>query len=452
MAVDTSIYNQLLQRPKSVAELDAERTAQQTNQLALRMGQQKADEYSRGLADTEALRGVVGKFGDDRTGNYNALLRAGRLDEAQKYKKSNADIAETQGKADEQRVKLIDAKLKQSRSYLDSVRTPEQYIAWHEANHADEVLGPALAARGVTAAQARASIIQAIETPGGFEDLLKKSALGIEKFTELNKPTIQTQNLGGTSRMSAVPGLGGAPRVLSETPITQDANSVASNATTIRGQNMTANTARESNRLKSEENGINREGIVGKRTQDVELKLQDDYRAESKGFSETSTAMKKVLGAISTADKNPGSALAAGTAFMKILDPNSVVRESELGMALNASGWFDRATNVLASLQAGKIMTATQKTNLQAAAENLFEEAKAAQLEVDAAYSKRATDYGADPKRVIVDRGQNTKRSVQSGGGANPAATNAKGWSLHTDANGNKAYVSPDGKQFQEVK
>jgi len=29
---------------------------------------------------------------------------------------------------------------------------------------------------------------------------------------------------------------------------------------------------------------------------------------------------------------------------------------------------------------------------------------------------------------------------------------NASGWTLHTDANGNKAYVSPDGKQFEEVK
>lgn len=33
-----------------------------------------------------------------------------------------------------------------------------------------------------------------------------------------------------------------------------------------------------------------------------------------------------------------------------------------------------------------------------------------------------------------------------------PAATNAKGWKLMTDAQGNKAYVSSDGKQFEEVK
>jgi hypothetical protein len=30
--------------------------------------------------------------------------------------------------------------------------------------------------------------------------------------------------------------------------------------------------------------------------------------------------------------------------------------------------------------------------------------------------------------------------------------TNAKGWVLHTDKNGRRAYVSPDGTQFEEVK
>jgi hypothetical protein len=30
--------------------------------------------------------------------------------------------------------------------------------------------------------------------------------------------------------------------------------------------------------------------------------------------------------------------------------------------------------------------------------------------------------------------------------------TNTKGWTLHTDAQGNQAYVSPDGKQFEEAK
>lgn len=35
---------------------------------------------------------------------------------------------------------------------------------------------------------------------------------------------------------------------------------------------------------------------------------------------------------------------------------------------------------------------------------------------------------------------------------APPSMKNSQGWVLHTDANGNKAYVSPDGKQFEEVR
>lgn len=42
--------------------------------------------------------------------------------------------------------------------------------------------------------------------------------------------------------------------------------------------------------------------------------------------------------------------------------------------------------------------------------------------------------------------------STSGRGHSTPPNANAKGWTLHTDANGNKAYVSPDGKQFEEVK
>ena len=47
------------------------------------------------------------------------------------------------------------------------------------------------------------------------------------------------------------------------------------------------------------------------------------------------------------------------------------------------------------------------------------------------------------------------KQEMREQNGAKPSAipnANAKGWTLHTDKNGNKAYVSPDGKQFEEVK
>lgn len=48
--------------------------------------------------------------------------------------------------------------------------------------------------------------------------------------------------------------------------------------------------------------------------------------------------------------------------------------------------------------------------------------------------------YGAQSQT-----GNSTNRS------ATPAPTNNRGWTLHTDANGNRAYVSPDGSQYEEV-
>ncbi len=90
---------------------------------------------------------------------------------------------------------LVEAKLKQARSFLDTIdptdpTAPEKYIAWHEANHRDLVLGPLLANRGITADQSRAEIAQAIQRgPKAFADLLNRSKIGTEKFMELAATT-----------------------------------------------------------------------------------------------------------------------------------------------------------------------------------------------------------------------------------------------------------------------
>lgn len=93
--VDTSMYNALGARPKSVSEYSAEMDAadmrkqgMQQNALSLQMGQQKLDEYGRSVQDANALRGVVRGFGADPTQNVMSLYGAGRLTEAQDYQKA----------------------------------------------------------------------------------------------------------------------------------------------------------------------------------------------------------------------------------------------------------------------------------------------------------------------------------------------------------------------------
>ena len=144
--------------------------------------------------------------------------------------------------------------------------------------------------------------------------------------------------------------------------------------------------------------------------QKTEIELNKQYVSESKGFIETKIAIDKAKAALKDAATNPTAGLSAGTAFMKILDPQSVVRETELAMALKSSGWFDRATNVANTLQSGKtILTPTQITNLNKTIDGLFEEVKAEQRIVDAGYITRAKSYGLNINNIITDRGQNKK-------------------------------------------
>lgn len=103
---------------------------------------------------------------------------------------------------------LVAKRMELSRASLEGVSTPEEYIAWHEANHRDPVLGQYFAARGITADQARARIAQAIRTPGSFQTLLTESKLGLEKALENH---FVNQDLGGSERTIVMPKYGRGP-------------------------------------------------------------------------------------------------------------------------------------------------------------------------------------------------------------------------------------------------
>lgn len=118
--------------------------------------------------------------------------------------KQQLEGRELQSKADKAESDLLDVKLKQSRGFLDTLDpadpdAPARYLAWHEANHADPIIGKALTARGVSAEQARKNIEVAIaKGPAAFAQLVNQSKLGTEKFMEMNKPTLSTKDIGGS--------------------------------------------------------------------------------------------------------------------------------------------------------------------------------------------------------------------------------------------------------------
>jgi len=232
MALDPNIALQVrpmeLQDPlASYGRIAAIQQAQNQNALA---------QYQLGAAQRAETRDVarmnaLAQAGTDDVAIANALLKSGDLKGYSDFLKSRRETQKTEADLKKAEVDLLDSKLKQSRQFLENVTTPEQYIAWHEANHRDPVLGPVLAARGVTADQARGRIMGAIQAgPQAFQELLNQSKLGTEKFIELNKPQYITENLGGTSRVTAVPGLGGTPTTVSTTKKTMTPGEAEANA------------------------------------------------------------------------------------------------------------------------------------------------------------------------------------------------------------------------------
>lgn len=146
----------------------------------------------------------------------------------------------------------------------------------------------------------------------------------------------------------------------------------------------------------------------------LEGSLRDDFRADSKTYDE----IRRQHGLITTAlkDKSAAGTLAAATSFMKMLDPGSVVRESELGMALAATGITDRIMNYANIIQSGKVLTEQQRNEFASLTNEFLKAAQAEHERRKNTYRQNAAEYGLSPERVVGRDyvQQPSQRSVKS--------------------------------------
>lgn len=113
---------------------------------------------------------------------------------------------------------------------------------------------------------------------------------------------------------------------------------------------------------------------TGQKGLDNTLKLRGDFRSEPiyKAHQEVQSAYSQIVQALDQA--SPAGDLAGATKFMKILDPGSVVRESELGMAMSASGAMDRLQYYTTNIMNGTKLTPTQRADFKKLATSLYDE------------------------------------------------------------------------------
>lgn len=119
-----------------------------------------------------------------------------------------------------------------------------------------------------------------------------------------------------------------------------------------------------------------------------EMKLGGAFRGEPiyKDFNDMKSAYGQVIAALDAG--TPIGDVAGATKIMKLMDPGSVVRESELGIAMAAAGRMDRLQNYFNNLMTGQKLTPTQRQDFKTLSNELY--AVAGQ-----AYNQKRGEYQA---------------------------------------------------------
>lgn len=139
-----------------------------------------------------------------------------------------------------------------------------------------------------------------------------------------------------------------------------------------------------------------------KQRRDSETSLRNEFikRPEVKRFQEIRAQFERVK---QGADANNASGdIALVFSFMKMLDPGSVVRESEFATAQNAAGVPDQLRNTYNKVLSGTRLGSEQRVEFKNTAENLLKSEVENFEAVKDWFTNIITDAGARPEFVII--------------------------------------------------
>lgn len=136
----------------------------------------------------------------------------------------------------------------------------------------------------------------------------------------------------------------------------------------------------------------------GNRKGETDLRKEFNARPEVKEYRDVANSYR-------TIQRLQGSDSAAGDislifAYMKMLDPGSVVREGEFATAQNAAGIPDRVVNAYNKALNGERLNPRQRQDFVTQAKNIFDVRGSRFREIEDEYRGYAEGYGLDPSRV----------------------------------------------------
>lgn len=147
---------------------------------------------------------------------------------------------------------------------------------------------------------------------------------------------------------------------------------------------------------------------------ETEQKLRKEFLGipAVKAFSEQAQAFGRIVN--SAKDPSPAGDLALIFNFMKVLDPGSVVRESEFATAAQADAWLQQSEELgvnvpqpiaaaIRKMASGQRLSPLQRQDFVGRAEGLYSGAESAFVNLKGQYEEKAKAYNLDPNRSLAD-------------------------------------------------
>lgn len=346
--------------------------AQQTNALRAQQMQQANEDRAYTTGRRNKLNAILGE-GLSGEELENTLLRGGFSEEALKFGKdrrenlkTDAERKKTEAETGVKGQELQDKRLQYYRTELDMVNSRPAAIQWMTAQYNDPVL-----ANTVMQMQPLEKTLASIpQDPAQFQEWRNKAAMGMDKYI--------------------------------------------ANQTTVRGQNLTAETARRGQDIHADAMVKAAKATASNKDFERSDKLRDEFQKGSGEFVKVRDAYER----IQRSSQAPSAAgdLSLIFNYMKLLDPGSVVREGEFATAQNAAGIPDRIRNAYNRAINGERLNPDQRTDFLSQADRLYDGALTGQQKLEQQYTDFSTSFGVDPKNVITD--YRIKKPAPSGNNA----------------------------------
>lgn len=130
--------------------------------------------------------------------------------------------------------------------------------------------------------------------------------------------------------------------------------------------------------------------------------FRKEYTQVTKDFAEQNAAYGRILASAET--PTPAGDLALIFNYMKVLDPGSVVRESEFATAAKSGSYGDRIQAAVQKVMSGERLSPDQRKDFVERAGGLYRKAMEQYESTQAEFTRMAEGSGFDPSMVVYDR------------------------------------------------